>query len=143
MKKLFAGLASLLLFAEVVQFYLAASGAFDTAPIEESFSPHRFLGYSMLAFAIVLVGVSALARMPGRVIGRTAVVAGLVLVQSLIREVARSFGEGSEAGHLIFGVHAVNGLVIFGVTLWVVRQARQIAWQPTESSTETSHAARS
>ncbi|MFI7549156.1 DUF6220 domain-containing protein [Verrucosispora sp. WMMD703] len=139
MKKLFAGLASLLLLAEVAQFYLAASGAFDSAPIEEAFSPHRFLGYLILFSAVVLVVVSAIARMPGRVIGRTALVAGLVLIQSLIREVARSFGEGSETGHLIFGVHAVNGLIIVGATIWVVREARQIAWPRTELS----HATRS
>ncbi|GIJ24443.1 DUF6220 domain-containing protein [Micromonospora lutea] len=139
MKKLFAGLVSLLLLAEVVQFYLAASGAFDSAPTEEAFSPHRFLGYVMLLFSVVLVVVSAIARMPGRITGRMAMVAGLVLIQSLIREVAKSFGEGSETGHLIFGVHAVNGLLIVGTTLWLVRQARQIAWQQTELS----HATRS
>jgi hypothetical protein len=40
MRKAFTGLAILLLMAVVVQFFLAASGAFDTAPNVESFQPH-------------------------------------------------------------------------------------------------------
>ncbi|WP_202864613.1 DUF6220 domain-containing protein [Micromonospora endolithica] len=132
MKKFFAGLASLLLLAEVVQFYLAASGAFDTAPREDAFSPHRALGYVILLVAVVSVVVAALARVPGRLIGTMGLAAGLVLMQSLIFEIAKSFGEGSEAGHLIFGLHAVNGLAILGVTLRVVLQSRQLAWQRAE-----------
>ncbi|MFI6763450.1 DUF6220 domain-containing protein [Micromonospora sp. NPDC050417] len=134
MRKLFAGLASLLLLAEVAQFYLAASGAFDNAPVEEAFAPHRVLGYTILLFSIVSVVVAALARVPGRLVGMTALIAGLVLVQSLIREVAKSFGEGSEAGHFVFGVHAINALAILSATIWVARQSRQIAWRSAELS---------
>jgi heme A synthase len=134
MKKVFAGLASLLLIAEVAQFYLAASGAFDNAPMEDAFALHRVLGYSILLFAVVSTVVAALARVPGRLIGMAALIAGLVLVQSLIREVAKSFGEGSEAGHLVFGMHAINALAIVGVTAWVAQRSRRIAWQHRELS---------
>ncbi len=134
MKKLFTGLATLLLIAVVVQFYLAASGAFDSAPIEEAFQPHRLLGYSILALAIVSTLVAAIARMPGRMIGLAGLAAGLVLAQSLIREVAKAFGEGSSAGHYVFGVHAVNGLIIVGVLGMIVRRSRQISWKPAESN---------
>ena len=45
MRKVFAVLATLLVLVVVAQFFLAASGAFDTAPNDESFQPHRALGY--------------------------------------------------------------------------------------------------
>ncbi|WP_040786326.1 DUF6220 domain-containing protein [Nocardia pneumoniae] len=130
MRKAFTGLAALLLLAVLAQFYLAASGAFDTAPVEESFQPHRTLGYAILVFAVMITIAAAVARMPGRLIGLTGLVAGLVIGQSVIREVATSFGDGSGTGHFIFGLHAINGLVIVGVIGMIVRQSRKIAWKP-------------
>lgn len=131
MRKAFTGLAALLLLAVVAQFYLAASGAFDTAPIDESFQPHRTLGYVILVFAFVITIAAAVARMPRRLVGLAGLVTGLVIGQSVIREVARAFGEGSSAGHLVFGLHAVNGLVIVGVIGMIVWQSRRAAWEPS------------
>lgn len=130
MKRVFSGLSTLLLIAVVAQFYLAASGAFNTAPNEESFSLHRALGNAILLFAVVLTVLAAIARMPGRLIGLTGLVAGLVILQSAIREVAKVVGDGSSAGHFVFGVHAVNGLLILGVIGMIVRQSREISRQP-------------
>lgn len=125
MKRVFTGLAGLLLLAVIAQFYLAASGAFDKAPIEEAFQPHRMLGYAILGLAVVLVVAGAVARVPGRLIGMAGLVVGLVLVQSLIREVAKAFGDGSPVGDLVFGLHAVNALAIVGVIGTLVRRSRQ------------------
>jgi hypothetical protein len=130
MRKAFTGLANLLMLAVVAQFFLAASGAFDPAPNDESFQPHRALGYGILLFAVVLTIVAAVARMPGRLIGMTGLVAGLALVQGLIRAIAKAFGDTSDtttAGQLVFGLHAVNGLVIVVVIGMIVRQARQLS----------------
>ncbi|MER7083302.1 hypothetical protein SAMN02982929_00172 [Saccharopolyspora kobensis] len=138
MRKVFAVLAALLLLAVIVQFYLAASGAFDAAPIEESFEPHRLLGNVVLGYSVVLTVFAAVARVPGRLIGMTGLVAGLVLVQSLIREVANALGDASSAGHLVFGLHAINGLVIVSLIATIARRARQIAWQPAETALTTS-----
>ncbi|MEU0565408.1 DUF6220 domain-containing protein [Nonomuraea sp. NPDC005983] len=133
MRKVFTGLAALLLLAVITQFYLAASGAFDAAPIEEAFQPHRVLGYSILALAVVVTIAGAVARMPGRLIGMAGLVAGLVLVQSLIREVAKSFGDGSTVGHFVFGLHALNAMLIVGVTGTILRQSRQISRNPAKT----------
>ncbi|WP_040834316.1 DUF6220 domain-containing protein [Nocardia brevicatena] len=130
MKRVFAGLATLLLLAVVTQFYLAASGAFDTAPNEESFHLHRALGNAILLFSVVLTITAAIAWMPGRLVGSTGLVAGLVVLQSVIREVAGLADDGSSAGHFVFGLHAVNGLVIIGVLGMVVRQSRRMLRQP-------------
>ncbi|WP_280258929.1 DUF6220 domain-containing protein [Nocardia abscessus] len=132
MKRAFTGLAALLLLAVIAQFYLAASGAYDTAPVEESFQPHRTLGYVILVFALVLTIAAAIARMPRRLVGLAGLVTGLVIGQSVIREVARSIGDGASGGNLVFGVHAINGLVIVGVIGMIVRQSRKIARQSAE-----------
>lgn len=128
MRKAFIGLATLLLLSVVAQFFLAASGAFDTAPKDESFQPHRVLGYGIVLFAILMTIVAAVARMPGRLIGMTGLVAGLAVVQGVIRAIARAFGDSGHsttAGQLVFGLHAVNGLVMVAVTVRLVRQARE------------------
>jgi hypothetical protein len=130
MRKAFAGLAALFLLAVVVQFFLAASGAFNTAPNDESFRPHRTLGYVIFLLAVVLVIVAALARM----------VAGLVVVQVLIAALARAFDTGditTTAGQLVFGLHAVNGLAIVAVSVRILRQARALASRPVAGPAPT------
>jgi len=133
MRRVFALLASVLVLAVVAQFFLAASGAFDTAPADESFRPHRALGYAILLFSLLVTVVGALARMPGRLIGMTALVAGLVVVQGLIRTVAAAFDDGSTAGTLVFGLHAVNALAIMAVSGNVARRARTLVRSPARS----------
>jgi heme A synthase len=131
LRRIFALLATLLVLVVVAQFYLAASGAFDTAPKDESFQPHRALGYGIVLFAIVLTIVAALARMPGRLTGMTGLVAGLGAGQGLIGAVAAAFnGTGdtsTTAGKLVFGLHAVNGLIILAVAETVARRARALS----------------
>jgi hypothetical protein len=131
LRRIFAALATLLALMVVTQFFLAASGAFDTAPKDESFQTHRSLGYGIVLFAILLTIVAALARMPGRLIGMTGLVAGLTVGQALIGALANAFnGTGdtsTTAGQLIFGLHAVNGLAIMAVAETVARQARALS----------------
>jgi hypothetical protein len=130
LRKVFAGLATLLVLAVVAQFFFAASGAFNTAPKDESFQMHRSLGYGIVLFAVLLTIVAALARMPGRLIGMTGLVAGLVVVQGLIRALADAFdtgGTSTTAGQLVFGLHAINALVIMAVAGTIVRRARALS----------------
>jgi hypothetical protein len=131
LRRVFALLATLLVLVVVAQFFLAASGAFDTAPNDESFQPHRALGYGIVLFAILLTIVAALARMPGRLIGMTGLVAGLGVGQSLIRAIAAAFNDTGDtsttAGQLVFGLHAVNGLIILAVAGTVARRARALS----------------
>lgn len=128
MRRVFAALASLLVLAVVAQFYFAATGAFDTAPKDESFEMHRTLGYGILLFAVVLTVVAAVARMPGRLIGMTGLVAGLALLQGIIAALANAFDDdgGGTAGPLVFGLHAINALAIMAVAGTIARQARKL-----------------
>jgi heme A synthase len=130
MRKVFAALATLLTLAVVAQFFLAASGAFDTAPNEESFQPHRMLGYGIVLFAVLMTVVAAISRMPGRVIGMTGLIAGLVLLQGVIRAIASAFGDTGEStttGQFIFGLHAINALVIMALAGTIARRAREVS----------------
>ena len=128
MRKAFAGLATLLVLVVVAQFFLAASGAFDTAPRDESFQAHRSLGYGIVLFAVLLTILAALGRLPGRLIGMTGLIAALGVGQALIAVVAGAFDNtgdtGTTAGKLVFGLHAVNGLVMLAVAERVARGAR-------------------
>lgn len=121
MKKLVTGLTVVLMVIVAVQFFLAAAGAFDTAPTEEAFAPHRALGNVILVLALIVALLAAVARMPARVAGTAGLVAALVLTQSVIKEIAGAVGDGS--GALLFGVHGVNGLLIVGAVGALLRQA--------------------
>ncbi len=131
MRRVFAGLAALLVLVIVVQFFLAASAAFDTAPNDESFQMHRVLGRGLILFAVVLTIVAALVRMPGRLIGMTGLVAGLGVLQAVIAVIAKAFNDTGDtsttAGQLVFGLHAVNGLVMMALAMTVTRQARALS----------------
>jgi len=130
LRRVFALLATLLVLVVVAQFYLAASAAFDTAPNDESFQAHRALGYVIVLFAILLTIVAALARVPGRLIGLTALVVGLAALQGVIRTVAAAFNDAGDtsttAGKLIFGLHAVNALGIMAASGTVARRSRAL-----------------
>lgn len=140
MRKAFAGLATLLMLALVVQFFLAGVGAFDTAPAEESFKLHGAVGYGILLLAVVLTLVAALARMPGRLIGLSGLVAGLVILQPVIAVIAKAFGDSADtsttAGKFVFGLHAVNALVIYAVIHNIMRQARKQTAHTTPAGTD-------
>lgn len=130
MRKVFVALATLLMLAVIVQFYLAGIGAFDTAAKDEAFQPHRAVGYTILLLAVLLTVTAAILRMPGRIVGMAGLAAGLALLQPVIRAIAGALGAGDTstlAGELIFGLHAVNGLIIFGVAEAVQTRARAFA----------------
>jgi hypothetical protein len=130
LRKLFAALAALLTLTIVVQFFLAGSAAFDTAPKEESFQAHRALGYGIVLLALVVTIAAAAGRLPGRLIGMAGLVAGLGVLQPVIRGVAAAFGDTADtsttAGALVFGLHAINGLVMLRLAATVTRRARAL-----------------
>ncbi|MGI5128032.1 DUF6220 domain-containing protein [Pseudonocardia sp. CA-107938] len=133
MKKVHTVIAGSLMLAVIVQFYLAAAGAFDRSPTEEAFAGHRGLGYVILLLAVVVTAVGAIARMPGRLIGLSGAVAALVVLQILIKEVATAIGDGTGAGVYVFGLHALNGMLIVGLSGTTLRTSRRLS---TPAATE-------
>jgi hypothetical protein len=64
----------------------------------------------------------------------TVLVAGLGVVQSLIQVFADAFNDTGEtsttAGQLVFGLHAINALIIMTVAGIVARRARALSRSP-------------
>jgi cytochrome b561 len=128
MRKTFTGVTALLMLAVVVQFFLAASGAFDDAPADESFGPHRGVGFLILLLALLATLAAAAAKLPGRVVGMTAAVLGLAVLQPVIAGVASALddtGDGSGPAAVVFGLHGVNGLVIMTLVGSLLQKSRE------------------
>jgi hypothetical protein len=128
MRKVFSGLTALVMLAVVVQFYLAASAAFSTASKETAFAPHRTFGYIILLLTIILIAIAALTRMPSRIIGLCGMVVGLTILQPLIAFVAKALndsGSSTTASTVVFGLHAVNALIIFTTLRRLLQASRE------------------
>lgn len=121
MRKVFTGLAGLILLMVIVEFFLAAVGAFDTAPDDESASLHRTLGHLIVPLGLVLTLVGALARVPGRLVARAGVLTGLAVLQGVIAIVADA------TSAVVFGLHAINALAIMGAAGAVLRGSRALS----------------
>ena len=126
MRKAFAGLAALLLVVVVAQFFFAASGGFSTDPDRGAYQPHHVLGYVIFLLPLLMAGIAAVARLPRRLIGLSALVAVLTSVEVLIAKVARAI----DGGEVAFGLHAVVALALFAV-VWMIFRA---AWTPSATA---------
>lgn len=129
MRRVYVVLALLMFIATLVQFYLAAVGAFDRPRDDESFFLHRMTGMMIIPIISVLATiVAAIVRAPGKQIALTILPVGLVLFQMLIRAIAGIFDgsndETTAAGLVIFGLHAINGLAIMAVARMILVGAR-------------------
>lgn len=129
MRRIYLVLAVLLFVATLVQFYLAAVGAFDRPRDDESFVLHRMTGMMIIpALSVLATIVAAIVRAPGKLIALTILPVGLVLVQMLIRAIAGIFDgnndETSAVELVIFGLHAINGLVIMAVARTIIVGAK-------------------
>ncbi|WP_424536050.1 DUF6220 domain-containing protein [Sphaerisporangium viridialbum] len=132
MRRVYAVLAGLMLFAVVAQFYFAAVGAFDKPQEDSSFALHSVTGMMVIPVLSLLATVAAaVSRAPGRLIGLTILPLGLVVVQVLIIAVGGLLDDGAgntTPGSLaILGLHAINGLAVMAVAGMVFRQARLFA----------------
>jgi carbon starvation protein CstA len=103
------------LLAGAAQIFLAGLGAFRlqdqglAAAGDSAFAPHRALGFSMGAIALLILVLAVIARPGVRAIVGSAV---LVLLTSLMQSLLAGFAED----HVVFGaLHALDGLLILGI----------------------------
>ncbi|GAB3226197.1 hypothetical protein GCM10027447_16170 [Glycomyces halotolerans] len=96
-----------------VQFFLAGYGAIASGAPSEAFELHIANGRLIAIAALLGIVFAALARAGGRLVGLSAGILGLVALQSVIALV--SVG-GTVWGQSVFGLHAINGLVIMMLT---------------------------
>lgn len=131
MRRVFTVTAAVLIVAVVVQFFLAGIGAIQTGPRDTAFAPHETVGWIVLLLSIAVTILAAVARLGKRLIGMAGLTIGLVVLQALIALVADALGDaGSTAktiGQVIFGLHAVNGLVIMMLAVNLLRGGRNPA----------------
>ncbi|MDQ7907120.1 DUF6220 domain-containing protein [Phytohabitans sp. ZYX-F-186] len=133
MRRVFVVLSGLLFLAILAQFYFAAVGAFDRPQDDDSFALHSTTGMMIIPLLSILTTLAAaLARAPGRLIGMSLAPLGLVVVQVLIIVVGNAISGGSDeetgaAGLFVFGLHAVNALLVMGAAGAVLRRARAFA----------------
>jgi hypothetical protein len=99
----------------VVQLYLTGLGVFAGY---DNFLLHRDFGYLFGVLTLVLLLLAAVGRMPLRLIVASGVLLGLFALQSVFVFLR------TDAPY-IAALHAVNGVVILLVGLWV-------AWRSTE-----------
>ncbi|WP_245665613.1 DUF6220 domain-containing protein [Actinoplanes subtropicus] len=130
-RRTFAVLAVLQLLIVLAQFYLAATGAFSAKPNDEAFEPHKALGYVTFIVPVVMAIVAAAGRLPGRLTGLSALIAGLVTVQVVVAKIAESLGDDGTAGPLLFGLHALVALVIVAAVGDLARRSREL-WRADE-----------
>src|SRR5687767_3321329 len=95
--------------AAVVQIYLAGLGIFVEP---ESFELHRNVGYAIGVLGLVLLVLSFAAKMPFRVIAASALLLGLVALQSVL---VIFFKNQSN----IAALHPVNGFIIVLLAVWL------------------------
>ncbi|MCC3764785.1 DUF6220 domain-containing protein [Glycomyces sp. TRM65418] len=106
-----------------IQFFLAGYGAIGAGSPDESFELHIMNGRVIAAVALLGILFAALARAGGKLVGLSAAVFGLVVLQSLIALVSVA---GTTPGQIIFGFHAINALMIMGVAESAGRLAKRL-----------------
>ena len=134
MRKVHFVLSALVLAAVVLQFYLAGVGVFSM-PEDELFGLHTANGRFVIPVLLLLnIAAAALAR--GRTLRYALGLVGLLALQTVIFVIA-IVTTGSNpfedvvittAGTVILSFHALNGLVILGVTVLLVRKAYALAF---------------
>lgn len=111
MRKLFTAATALLILAVAGQFFLAGRGA-----LTADYDPHHGLGYLSVVVSVTVLLCGLLARLPGRVLGLTALAVGLLVVQPVLARTGKEIVDLSTGG-LLLGLHAVNGAVVLGTVL--------------------------
>jgi hypothetical protein len=113
------------LLAGVTQIFLAGLGVFRlqdqglAAAGDSAFAPHRALGFTMGAIALLILVLAVIARPGVRAILGSAV---LVLLTGLMQSLLAGFAED----HAVYGaLHALDGLLILGIAGYLYAWSRQ------------------
>lgn len=122
-RSLHGGLAHLFALLIVVQFFLAGLGAFTTIHNKKfndnNFGPHAILGSLMVVIALVILLIALVGRWSSQATKLSAGLFGLMVVQAVLA------GIGSDDAPVVGGLHAANALLITGVAVLLVREARR------------------
>ena len=113
MRTVYAVWFALITAAIVVQFYLAGYAVFGFSGLN-GFGPHLVVG-DVIGIAILIgIGIAFAARVPWRITGINGAIFVLMFIQAVLAHTGVQ---------IISALHVVNGLVIFGLTGYLTRQA--------------------
>ncbi|MGI8825244.1 MAG: DUF6220 domain-containing protein [Chloroflexota bacterium] len=128
LRSIWATLIVLFVVAIPVQFYLAGHGAMEgahaadksIAVMKTAWDPHSAIGTLMLLVSILILLVALSARLPRPVLGITA---GLFV--SMVVQFVLPLLNDSASTRWIAALHAVNALVVTGLTFMLMVRAWQ------------------
>jgi len=123
--------ACLFLAGALCQFFLAGLGVF-AGP--SNWGKHREFGLLLGMLALLLIMLALIARLPGRMIGMTAGLFGLFIVQVLLL-VPFQFHISYNALHIIKALHPVNGIALVLVALTLAKRAWAFIQMPRVNET--------
>ena len=133
MQKVHGALAHLFAGLLVIQFFLAGLGAFETVHDkhfkDSNFDAHSALGNGMVVLALIIAGIALLGRWSEFVTRLSLLLFGLMVIQELLGTL------GADDSAWFGALHAVNALLIVGVTYFLIRESRQVQKQ-AETQTE-------
>lgn len=116
MRSTWTVLTWIFLLAIPVQFYLAGLGAFHAAG-GSSWDPHVAWGSLMALLSLLMLLVALAARLPRQLLGFTALLLALMVVQYVL-----PFFDPSVKG--VAALHPVNALLIVGAAIGLVFRSR-------------------
>jgi hypothetical protein len=117
MRWLYVGWCGLISALIVLQLYLAGYGVFAFSGVG-AFGAHLFLGFLIGVAILVGIVLAFAARVPRPITLINGVLFVLMIIQAVL---ARHGGQGISA------LHVVNGVLIFGLTLYLTREAWKVA----------------
>ena len=117
MRWFYAGWLGLTSAAIMLQLYLAGYGVFGFDGLN-SFGAHLFLGFLIGVAVLVGIALAFAARVPWRITGLNGVLSALMVIQAAL---AHTRVQGISA------LHVVNGVLIFALTLYLTREAWNVA----------------
>ena len=116
-------LAGLFVVAVLVQVFLAGVGAFGDHAAKianaKSFDPHRALG-TVLGIVAVVLFLAALAARASR-----ATVIGAFLLATLTLVAQMALAGGGENNKWVGGIHALDGMLILVLSVWLAGSAHR------------------
>ena len=116
MRWFYVGWLGIMVGAIVLQFYLAGYGVFAFKGLDP-FVPHFVVGDLIAIASLLAIGLAFAARVPWRLTIMNVVIFVLMLIQFVLAHTGVQ---------VISALHVVNGVVIFGVTFYLTREASRL-----------------
>lgn len=134
MRRVLTAMAVLLTGVVVTQFFLAGAGSVDRSG--DFYDLHRIGGSVAGPLALFTTVLAALVKAPRRTIVLAALATLLSSLQFVIAGISDEF-EGDRGGALVFGLHAIDGMILMAVAVMLVRSTRDLTARVTDAATST------